>query len=85
MNQRATVTSKGQITIPAEIRRALGLQEGDQIVFEVDEEEKKPVARFRRAADIFAMAGAIPPRKRLPKSWNEERQVAVEEAIRRRR
>jgi antitoxin PrlF len=30
----ATVTSKGQITIPAAIRRALGLGAGDQIAFE---------------------------------------------------
>jgi antitoxin PrlF len=29
----ATVTSKGQITIPAEIRRALGLAAGERVVF----------------------------------------------------
>jgi antitoxin PrlF len=30
----ATITSKGQITIPAEIRAVLGLGAGDKIVFE---------------------------------------------------
>jgi antitoxin PrlF len=30
----ATITSKGQITIPAEIRQALGLDAGTQIAFE---------------------------------------------------
>jgi antitoxin PrlF len=29
----ATVTSKGQITIPAEIRKALGLDAGERVVF----------------------------------------------------
>jgi antitoxin PrlF len=31
----ATLTSKGQITIPAEVREALGLEPGAQIDFEV--------------------------------------------------
>ncbi len=30
----ATITAKGQITIPVEIRQALGLDTGDQIAFE---------------------------------------------------
>jgi antitoxin PrlF len=30
----ATITSKGQITIPVEIRQALGLDAGDRISFE---------------------------------------------------
>lgn len=29
----ATVTSKGQITIPMEVRKALGLSEGDEVLF----------------------------------------------------
>ncbi len=29
----ATITSKGQITIPAEVRKDLGLDAGDRIVF----------------------------------------------------
>jgi len=30
----ATLTSKGQITIPGEVRAALGLSRGDRVVFE---------------------------------------------------
>jgi antitoxin PrlF len=33
MTVRARVTSKGQITIPQEVRRRLGLKQGDQVEF----------------------------------------------------
>ncbi|MHB0875119.1 MAG: AbrB/MazE/SpoVT family DNA-binding domain-containing protein [Anaerolineae bacterium] len=33
---RATVTSKGQVTIPASTRRAAGLEPGDQVLFLVE-------------------------------------------------
>lgn len=34
MREEAKITSKGQITIPRQIRRALGVQTGDSVVFE---------------------------------------------------
>ncbi len=34
MKYLAKITSKGQITIPQEIRKRLGLKQGDQISFE---------------------------------------------------
>lgn len=36
MKKQAKVTSKGQITIPLEIRRALGVAPGDRVIFEND-------------------------------------------------
>jgi antitoxin PrlF len=33
MSRRVTITSKGQITIPQEVRQRLGLKQGDQVVF----------------------------------------------------
>jgi AbrB family looped-hinge helix DNA binding protein len=36
----ATITSKGQITIPIEVRKKLGLKAGDQINFFEDEDGK---------------------------------------------
>lgn len=32
----ATITSKGQVTIPKKIRDKLGLQSGDQLSFDID-------------------------------------------------
>jgi AbrB family looped-hinge helix DNA binding protein len=34
MTKRAKITSKGQITVPHEIRRALGVRAGDHLLFE---------------------------------------------------
>ncbi len=34
MRKQARITSKGQITVPHEIRRALGLRPGDNLLFE---------------------------------------------------
>lgn len=34
----STLTSKGQITIPKEVRERLGVQEGDRIVFQFDKQ-----------------------------------------------
>lgn len=35
MRAQAKVTSKGQITVPVEVRRELGIDTGDMLVFEV--------------------------------------------------
>jgi AbrB family looped-hinge helix DNA binding protein len=36
MQRQARITSKGQITVPHEIRRLLGVKPGDDLVFESD-------------------------------------------------
>jgi len=38
MQKQARITSKGQITVPREVRRALGVREGDRLLFEGDGE-----------------------------------------------
>jgi AbrB family looped-hinge helix DNA binding protein len=52
MQQEAKLTSKGQITIPQAIRRALRLREGDTVVFETDEHGVRLYPR--RPANVFA-------------------------------
>ena len=34
MKKKARITSKGQITVPHEVRRAMGVRPGDSLVFE---------------------------------------------------
>lgn len=36
MQKQATITSKGQVTIPLEVRRILGVRAGDKLIFEND-------------------------------------------------
>jgi AbrB family looped-hinge helix DNA binding protein len=49
LNMETTATAEGQIVIPAEMRRRLGIKEGARILLELDEEEKrivlKPITR----------------------------------------
>jgi len=36
LKKQARITSKGQITVPREIRRVLGVRSGDKLIFEHD-------------------------------------------------
>ena len=55
MDVAATMTSKGQITVPKSVRDALGLAEGDQVVFRVEGHR----AVMARTPDFLALAGTI--------------------------
>ncbi len=53
------VTRKGQVTIPLEVRRALGIQPGSDVEFELDGDGARLVVdRERAAAEIARMRGA---------------------------
>jgi antitoxin PrlF len=53
------VTQKGQVTIPLEVRRALGIHPGSDVEFEVDERGARMlVDRDRAAREVARMRGA---------------------------
>jgi antitoxin PrlF len=53
------VTQKGQVTIPLPVRRALGIQPGSNIQFELDEHGARLlVDRERAAEEISRIRGA---------------------------
>lgn len=53
------VTQKGQVTIPLEVRRVLGIHPGTEVEFRVEEEGVRLVVDPGRAADeIAGMRGA---------------------------
>ena len=61
----ARVTSKGQITIPADVRRALKIDQGDDLAFEVtsDRSVHLKVLKRRRLSDLY---GALPATRPFP-------------------
>ena len=61
----ATLTSKGQLTIPKAIRDALGLHEGDQVRFELDMTNGKTVMEPVRYRPEDLASFAIPGARRM--------------------
>ena len=61
----ARVTTKGQVTIPAEVRKALDIGEGDDLLFEVVEagETRLRVLKRGRLSDLY---GALPATRPYP-------------------
>ena len=75
----ATVSSKGQVVIPAEVRKHLGIQQGDKILFVLDDEgqiELKGV-KYPTVASLRGAAGKL----ERPLSWEEMREIAREDHL----
>ena len=70
MDLAAKVTSKGQITIPKEVRDKLGIAEGDQIVFRVEQHR----AVLAKTPSLLEFAGAVDvPAAKRGTPWDEVR------------
>lgn len=74
----ARVTSKGQVTVPSEIRKELGIERGDHLVFEVAGEDEAAV-RVLRARKLTSLYGALPATRPFP--GKEAIREAVGEAL----
>jgi antitoxin PrlF len=73
---RAKVTSKGQVTIPAEVRSAMGLTPGEKIVFFKRENGEFIV---RKVGSILDLAGCLSGFD-VPKSDEEMNQMLADRA-----
>jgi antitoxin PrlF len=74
MDTAARVSSKGQVTVPKAVRDALGVKEGDVIVFRVEGNR----AVLARTPDFLTLGGTV----RVPAA---KRNVAWDDVIRRTR
>ena len=68
MDVAARVTSKGQVTVPKAVRDALGIAEGDEVVFRVEGNR----AVLARTPDFLELAATVPvPAARRNVAWDE--------------
>lgn len=68
MDAAAKLTSKGQVTVPKAVRDALGLEEGDQVLFHVEGNR----AVLARTPDFLSLAGSMPvPAAKRSVAWDE--------------
>ena len=83
----ATVTSKGQITIPKDVRDRLGLEAGDRVVFVL--ESDKDVVLKPAKTDVRELHGMLQRPARRSRSVEEMDEaiarVVKEKIVRRRR
>jgi len=62
------LSSKSQITVPRAVRQALGLEEGDRVVFRIEGDR----AILARSPDLLALAGSVPvPAAKRGAEWSE--------------
>jgi antitoxin PrlF len=76
---RATLTSKGQLTIPKEVRERLSLKSGDRVVFEFEGDSVRLRAERRRSLE--ELGGSLPATREYP-GKEAEREAAREHAVR---
>ncbi len=68
MDARAKMTSKGQVTIPKSVREALGLHEGDELLFRVERSR----ALLAKTPDFLDLAGTVSvPTAKRGTPWDE--------------
>lgn len=72
----SSITQKGQVTIPADIRRLLGLAPHDKVAFVVEADQ----VRLTPATSVVARTAGL-LKSALPRLMPQEEHAAAEEAM----
>lgn len=64
----ARVSKRYQVVIPKEVRKKLGIKEGDKVVFEIEGDE----IRIRKVIDFLSLAGSLKGIKLSPRELREK-------------
>jgi AbrB family looped-hinge helix DNA binding protein len=75
----STVTSKGQVTIPAAVRKHLRLPVHGKVVFVIEEEGavRLSVPRYPNLDSVRGAAGSL----KEPMSWSDVQRIAQEDRL----
>ena len=73
----ASITQRGQVTIPAEVRKVLGVAPRGKVAFRID---GASVSLAPAAFDVETLAGSVQPIRR-PEDFEELSRVAKEEHV----
>lgn len=75
----STLSSKGQVTIPVEVRRQLGIGTNERVVFVIDAsgQVRLTAPRFPTVAALAGAAGSL----HTSRSWPEMRRIAHEDRL----
>ena len=75
----STVSARGQVTIPAEVRRHLGVRANEKIAFVIGAHGRVELSRpkYSSIESLAGAAGALPE----PISWKEMREIAREDHV----
>lgn len=73
----AKLTSKGQVTVPVEIRRHLGISPKDRVAFVISDDGTVQVrpAMYPTLESLRGIAGTLP----RPMDWHEVMEIARED------
>ena len=77
----ATLTSKGQVTIPAVVRKHLAIASGNRVAFAIGDDGAVTlhVPSYPTIASLRGVAGSLTQ----PRSWTEMREIARADALER--
>ena len=82
MDERARLTSKGQVTIPKRVRDALDLNAGDEVIFRV----QRARAVLAKTSDFVNLAGSVSvPASKRGTAWDDVISRTRDDRARRRR
>ena len=70
-----TITQRGQVTIPAEVRRLLGLKPKDKVTFTIEDGD---VRLAPASFDLASAYGSVKP-KQQPEDFEEASRIAKDE------